>query len=257
MPMTTVPPAPPPGGAVVRSAWQVAALRANAERAVAAMAARTGRPPGTELTGAIDWATGAGGTAPFTGTPGPADLAAEAAACSRYLKETRYSEQAAPTMSWARQIQTLLEWLTGASDRPPAYAAGTQPGDITGGRGLIVRTPAETAAMAALARTRRDSGTDPEGWASGPGWYAGVAAALEWAGGQRADPPMSHPDAHGCSHPVSAGLPEHREIARVRGQAEEHLQREFQHGSHSPAYADGVLASIRWLYGETTDPPAR
>jgi hypothetical protein len=126
------------------------------------------------------------------------------------------------------------------------------------GGGAAVRTPAEIGAMAGLARTRRDSGTDPEGWASGPGWYDGVAAALEWAAGSRSEQPMSHPGAHGaCSHPASAGVPPRREVIRLRGQAEEHLQGGYRHGSYSPGYADGVLAAIRWLSVETAQPPAR
>jgi hypothetical protein len=67
-------------------------------------------------------------------------------------------------------VARILEWLTGASDIPPAYTLGTQPGDLVGGRGPVVRTPAAIAAAAARAQGN-----------------AGAQAALEWAAGQRTD----------------------------------------------------------------------
>jgi len=129
---------------------------------------------------------------------------------------------------------------------------------MTAARSPIVRQAADVAAMTALATDRRDSGADPAGWASGPGWYSGVTAALEWAAGHRADPPMSHPAGPGavCSHPASAGPPDRRAIARERGAAEEHLDGGYRHGDHSPGYADGVIAAIGWLLDQAAGPPA-
>lgn len=129
---------------------------------------------------------------------------------------------------------------------------------MTAARSPIVREAADVAAMRALATARRDGGTDPAGWASGPGWYDGVTAALEWAADHRAEPPMTHPARPGdmCTHPPSAGPPDRREIARERGAAEEHLEGGYRHGDHSPGYADGVIAAIRWLLDQAADPPA-
>jgi hypothetical protein len=121
------------------------------------------------------------------------------------------------------------------------------------------RDTAEIEAMRQLAAARRDSGSDPAGWASGPGWYDGVTAALEWAGGRRADPPMTHPARPGalCTHPPTSGPPPARDIARERGAAEEHLDGGYHHGDYSPGHADGVLAAFRWLSDPDADPPAR
>lgn len=87
----------------------------------------------------------------------------------------------------------------------------------------------------------------------------GVVAALTWAAGETAEPPMAHPGTEtACRHPASAGVPDPGELTRERRAAEEHVQVPgYRHGDHSPGYADAAAAALRWLTGETTSPPVR
>jgi hypothetical protein len=262
VPATGPQPRPGPGTAVTRPPAHVRAVHDDSVRAARQAAEQAGGPPDYLISRAIRWAAGRPGPAPFTGTPagagaGRGDVAAEITACRRYLETTPYSAQAAAAIGRARHIIRILEWLTGASDLPPAYTRGTGPGDLVGGRGPVVRTPAETAAAAARARAQRDAG-DTAGWGSGPGWHDGVIATLEWAAGDSAGPPMAHPGQGPCSHPPSGGPPGGAEMTRELRAAEEHLEPGgYRHGSHSPGYADAVASTLRWLYGQTTAPPVR
>jgi hypothetical protein len=257
------PPARPggPGAAVTRPARQVSAVRADAARAADENAARSGGPPDHQVLAAIDWALGRAAAAPFTGTPTPGgarpgDVADEMAACRRHLRSTPYSEAAADSIRRARSVRAVLAWLTGESDLPPAYTAGTRPGDLVGGRGPVVRDHAAITAMAARARSQLAA--DDTGWGSGPGWHEGAIATLNWAAGESPDPPMAHPGAGPCSHPPSDGPPGDAEMTRELRAAEEHAEPGGQqHGGHSPGYADAVAATLAWLYGQTTTPPIR
>jgi len=261
--VTTAAPRPGrPGTAVTRPRAHVRAVHDDSVRAAQQAAEQAGGQPDYLISYAIGWALGRPGPAPFTGTPapagaGPGDVAAEITACRRYLETTPYSGQAATAIGRARHVARILEWLTGASDLPPAYTSGTEPGDLAGGRGPVVRTAAETSAAAARARAQRDAG-DTAGWGSGPGWHDGVIATLEWAGGHHAEPPMAHPGSScsgPCSHPPSAGPPTPAEMTRERRAAEEHLEPGgYRHGSRSSGYADAVAATLAWLYGQGPRP---
>ena len=260
--MTAGPPEPRPHGrgAVVRPAEHVEAVRRDAVRAAEQNAAEFGQPPDYLIADAIDWARGQRAQAPLTGTATPAgarpdDVAAEIAAAGRYLRSTRYSDEAAEQIGRTRHVLRVLEWLTGVSDLPPVYTAGTEPGDLTGGRGPVVRPYTQLRQMAALAREQLAAG-DTAGWGSGPGWHEGVIATLSWVLGGRADPPMTHPGGTVCSHPPSDGLPGPAEMRRERGAAEEHIQAlGYRHGDIAPGYADAVACTLRWLWGQTTTPP--
>jgi hypothetical protein len=262
--MTTAPPPPVPPqphghGAVVRLRQHVEAVRADANRAAEHVAPEFGGQPDYLISDAIDWALGQRVAAPFSGTPTPGgaraeDVAAEITACHRYLQSTPYSDEADETIDRARYVLKVLEWLSGASDLPPTYTRGTEPGSLTGGRGPIVRPYAVILRMTARAREQLDAG-DTAGYGSGPGWHQGVIATLTWVNGGREDPPMAHPGGT-CTHPPSDGLPAGAEMTRERGAAEEHIEYGgYQHGDIAPGYADAVACTLRWLYGQTTTPP--
>jgi hypothetical protein len=250
-----------PGAAVTRPARHVSAVRADAARAADENAARSGGPPDHQVLEAIDWALGRRPAAPFTGTPTPGgarpgDVAAEMTACRRHLRSTPYSEAAADSIRRARNVRTVLAWLTGETDVPPVYTAGTRPGDLTGGRGPVVRDHAAITAMTSRARDQLAAGDT--GWGSGPGWHEGVIATLAWAAGDSPDPPMAHPGEGPCSHPPSGGPPGEAEMTRELRAAEEHTAPGgARHGSHSPGYADAVASALRWLHGQATAPPVR
>lgn len=246
--------------AVTRPGRHVAAVRADADQAARDAAERTGAPADTLIGDTIDWALGQSAEAPFTRTPAPpaiwrAAIGAEISACSRYLQSTPWSKETDEKISQARDVLEVLEWLAGITDQPPVYTAGTQPGDLTGGRGPVVRTADDIAGTLTRA-TRQASAGDTAGWGSGPGWHAGVIATLAWASGGRAAPPMDHPGPGACTHPAPEGLPSDQDMRREQLAAEEHLQPGgYRHGDHSPGYADAVVTTIGWLYGETTQPP--
>ena len=255
-------PGRPPGpGAVTRPARHVSAVRADAARAADENAARSGGPPDHQVLAAIDWALGRAAAAPFTGTPTPGgarpgDVAAEMAACRRHLRSTPYSQAAADSIRRARNVRAVLAWLTGESDLPPVYTAGTRPGDLVGGRGPVVRDHAAITTMTSRARDQLAAGEHRMG--------IGTRLARrrhrhpEWAAGDSPDPPMAHPGAGPCSHPPSDGPPGEAEMTRELRAAEEHAEPGGRrHGSHSPGYADAVAATLAWLYGQTAAPPVR
>ena len=247
------------GAAVVRPRHHVEAVSRDAARAADEIAAEDGAEPDYLIPDAISWAFGERGQAPFTRTPGPgagrADVHAEITACRAYLQSTPWSEEADATISRAQDLLKVLEWLTGADDKPPTYCRETEPGDLVGGRGLIVRPYLEIQRMIARARAKLAAGQTSHGL--GADWHQGVIATLAWAGGDRDTPPMAHEDpTEACAHSPSSGPPGPRDIARERGAAEEHLEPlGYKHGDIAFHYADAVAATIRWLYGETTTPP--
>ena len=250
-----------PGAAVVRPRHHVEAVSRDAALAANEIAAEDGKEPTYFIPNVISWVLGERDEAPYTGTPtiggaSSADVQAEIAACRAYLQSTPWSEQASMPISRARNTLEILEWLTGAVDKPPTYLRETEPGDQVGGRGLIVRPYLEIRRMIAQAREKLTAGQTSHGL--GADWHQGVIATLAWAGGDRDTPPMAHEDPAGaCTHSPSSGPPGPRDIARERGAAEEHLEPlGREHGNIAFHYADAVAATIRWLYGETTTPPA-
>lgn len=249
-------------GTVIRPPDHVRAVRADAIRGAESAAVRDGRPPDYLIVDAIDWALGQQAEAPFTRTPTPGGarahhVAAEVDACRGYLKSTPYSAEGDDTIDRARYVLKILEWLTGADDVPPTYTRGTQPGDLVGGRGPVVRSYTQLRRMLAAAREQLAAG-DTTGWGSGPGWHQGVIATLSWVTGGRADPPMAHPGGTACSHPPSDSLPDQAAMIRERRAAEEHIEPlGYRHGDIAPGYADAVACTLRWLWGQTTTPPVR
>jgi len=141
--MTTGQEPAPHEHAVVRSRDHIENVRRDALRAAARSAARTGAAPTSLITNTISWALGEGSDAPFTGTStaevGTAEVNNEVGACRAFLENTPWSEEADSSISRAQHVIDVLEWLTGADDCPPTYCRETEPGDLVGGRGRIVR----------------------------------------------------------------------------------------------------------------------
>lgn len=245
---------------VVRPRHHIENVRQDAVQAAERRAAQTGAEPGHLITDTISWALGDRDQAPFTmtptpGGPSPGHLAGEIAACRIHLQSTPATEQNAESIRRARNTLEILEWLTGADDEPPTYRRETQPGDLVGGRGLIIRPYLEIRRMILEARKKLQTGQTSLGF--GASWHQGVIATLLWVEGEHPTPPMAHEGTSElCTHPDSDGLPSRREIARERGAAEEHLEPlGYKHGDIAPQHADAVACTVRWLYGGTTQPP--
>lgn len=247
-----------PEAIVVRPRHHVENVRQDAIAAAQEIATEDGGEPDHLVTDAISWALGDLDQAPFTKTTTSdgaqaADLVHELVACRNYLQSTPWSEEADATIDSANCVLNLLEWLTGVDDEPPAYRRETQPGDLVGGRGLIVRPYLEIRRIIQEARHKIESGETSLGF--GRAWHEGVIATLRWVEGETPLPPMAHSGGI-CRHPDSDGLPTKREIARERGAAEEHLQPlGYKHGDIPAQRADAVACTLRWLYGQTTTSP--
>src|ERR1700761_4936453 len=131
---------------VVRPRAHIEAVRADAIRAAGRVAAPTGAQPGSLVTGAISWALGERSESPFAGQPrggaNSADIDGELRECRSFLERTPWSTKMADRIDEAQVVIELLEWLTGACDVPPTYCRETEPGDLVGGRGRIVRSDA-------------------------------------------------------------------------------------------------------------------
>lgn len=249
---------PVPEATVVRPRHHIENVRQDAIAAAERRAAQFGTEPSHFITDAISWALGDHDQAPFTGAstsggPTSAQLAAEITAAHDYLQSTPSTEPHADSISRAHNTLELLEWLTGAHDDPPTYRRETQPGDMVGGRGLIVRPYIEIRRIIQEARHKIESGETSLGF--GRAWHEGVIATLRWVEGETPLPPMAHTGGI-CRHPDSEGLPTKREIARERGAAEEHLEPlGYKHGDIPAQRADAVACTLRWLYGQTTTSP--
>lgn|ERR1022692_3423315 len=239
-----------PGSAVVRPHHHIEAVRGDAVTAARRRAATTGAEPNCFITDAISWAVGEGYDAPFTETPAPggadhAEVAAEISACTAFLESTPWSEQAADAICRARQVLELLKWLTGAQDNPPTYCRETEPGDLVGGRGRIVRPEAEIRRMLALAEGKLAAGQTS--YALGADWHQGVIVTLQWTRGDRMASPM-----YGVAR---AGLPDGARIAIEQSEAEDHLVAPLRSPDIPLHVADAVALTCRWLLGDTTQPP--
>jgi hypothetical protein len=245
--------------AVVRPRHHVENVRQDANAVAEESAVADGGEPDYLISDTISWALGDLDQAPFTrtatpGGAGPAHLGNEIAACSAHLRSTPSTEENVESVGNARDVLKVLEWLTGADDAPPTYQLETQPGDLVGGRGLIVRPYLEIRRMIQEARAKAGNGQTSYGF--GTAWHQGVIATLMWTEGDTPTPPMAHSGGLECTHPDSVDVPTKREIARERGAAEEHLESfGYKHGDISDQYADAVACTLRWLYGQTTRPP--
>lgn len=239
-----------PDTAIVRSRQHVEAVRADANRAAEENAAEFGERPDYLISHAIDWALGQRTETPFTSqaTPNraaPGDVAAEVATCRHYLETTPYSDEAEETIDRARDVLKVLDWLTGADDLPPTYGEETEPGDLVGGRGRIVRSDAEIRRMISMAREKLAAGMTSHGL--GPDWHDGVIATLEWVNGDRAESPVRGK--------VLGEPPDGPQITIEQGEAEELITPPQLPTDIPFHFADAVASTCRWLLGGTTQPP--
>jgi len=235
--------------AVVRPRDHIENVRRDAERAAAEIAAEDRAEPDFLISNAISWTLGEQDHAPCTGTPttdvGTAEISNEIAACRTFLESTPWSEQADESISRARHVLNVLEWLTGIRDRPPTYCRETEPGDLVGGRGRIVRADAEIRRMIVSARAKLAA--IETSYALGADWHQGVIATLEWTLGHQVASPV-----HGIAR---AELPDGARIAIEQREAEDHLAAPMRRPGIPLHFADAVACTCRWLLGDTTRPP--
>jgi hypothetical protein len=239
-----------PPGAIVRPRLQIEAVRRDAVAAAERRAARSGAAPSLFIADAISWALGDRGIAPFTCTrtgsgASDADISTELGSCRSYLLVTAWSDEADATISRAQYVLKLLEWLTGADDIPPTYCRETEPGDLVGGRGRIVRPAAEIGHILQLARAKLAAGQAGQGL--GADWLQGVIATLRWVLGDLAESPVLGQ--------VIRGLPDGAHIAIEQDEAAERITPPLRPASVPARYCDAVASTCRWLLGGTTRPP--
>jgi hypothetical protein len=239
-----------PGAAVVRPRHHVEAVSRDATRAADEIAAEDRKEPTYFIPNVISWALGEQDQAPYTGKPTPsgasrADVQAELAACRAYLQSTPWSEEASTAISRARNTLEILEWLTGAYDKPPTYRRETKPGNLVGGRGLIVRPYLEIQRMILMARAKLAAGQTSH--SLGADWHQGVIATLEWVLGDRAESPVLGK--------AGDGPPDGPDIAIEQAEAEERTTSPLRRTDIPLHFADAVASTCRWLLGGTTQPP--
>jgi hypothetical protein len=238
------------GAAVVRPRHHVEAVSRDAARAADEIAAEDGAEPDYLIPDTISWALGERGHAPFTRSATPAgadrdDVDAEIRACIAFLESTPWSDDADDVISRAQHILKILQWLTGADDKPPTYCRETEPGDLVGGRGLIVRPSTEIRRMLQMAREKLAAGRTSH--ALGADWHQGVIATLEWVLGDRAESPVLGK--------AGDGPPDGPDIAIEQAEAEEHTTPPLRRAGIALHFADAVASTCRWLLGGTTQPP--
>jgi len=180
----------------------------------------------------------------FVGDSG-SDVAAEIDACRSFLQSTPWSEQATESIDDARSVLEVLEWLTGADDCPPTYCRETEPGDLVGGRGRIVRPDTDIRHMIALAEAKLAAGQTS--YALGTDWHQGVVATLRWVLGDRLMSPI-----HGTAW---TQVPDGPGITIEQREAEDHLAAPRRRPEIPLHFADAVACTCRWLLGGTTQPP--
>jgi hypothetical protein len=241
----------PPALAVIRPRDHIENVRADAIRAATEIAAGDDNHPDFFfISHAISWALGDHDIAPFTRrrTPAPSqrpDIEAEITNCRSFLHTTAWSESAEDRIDAARAVLKILEWLTGADDRPPTYGRQTEPGDLVGGRGRIVRTEAAIRSMRSLAQAKLASGQASHALCAD--WHHGVIDTLHWVLGDRSVTPMLAT--------AQPGMPDGGRIAVEQAEAEDHLVDPASRPGIAYHYADAVACTCRWLLGNTTRPP--
>ena len=244
---------PPPGTAIVRPVRHVRAVRERhlqrfTDLAEAA-ASRSARAWG--------WALGETPIAPVTdqATTVPPDRKAIeveiAVADERRLRGERENR--------ADAAATILRWLIGTDDHVPARC--TDPGDLVGGFGDIVRSRVQIADVAALAvQAQRRAAAKPLDSGADPGerqlarqdaeHLAGVMVTLAWVSGERAEAPISGVQ----SREITAVA-----LKRERVQAEDVSDQGRNQSAYdcllSRWYGEGVKSSIDWVVGDSIAPP--
>lgn len=246
--------APPRGTAIVRPLRHVRAVRerhaASYDDPAEAAASRSAR--------AWAWALGESTIAPVTGRrtavpPSRADIDAEiASAGERRLRGDRANR--------ADAAAAILHWLIGDDDSVPVLTSN--PGELVGGWGDIVRSPSQIAAILALvaegqhaaAAESRDIYASPEDRRfaqQDAGYLDGVAATLAWVLGHRPAAPIT------TARPPKITT---KDLKTERVHAEDVIEQArypwMADRLPSPWYGEGVKLTITWLLGDSTTSPA-
>jgi hypothetical protein len=246
--------APPPGTAIVRPLGHVRAVRQRylfrfADPAEAAVS-RSVR--------AWAWALGETAAAPITDRltsvpPSRSEIEAEiTVADESRLRGDRENR--------ADAAATVLRWLIGGDDHLPVR--GRDQGELVGGFGDVVRSPAHMAGVLAVAAEHRrragtqavqDPGTDPHSRQSGlqdTDYLDGVIATMAWASGQRHEPPIGRAR---TAELTTRSL----KVERLR--AEDVIEQANQPWLADLLlplrYGEGVKFAINWLLGDLATPP--
>ena len=241
--------APPAGTAVVRPLGHIQVVRERYLQRFTdpadAAASRSAR--------AWAWALGETSIAPVTNRrtavpPSRAEIEAEIAeAEQRRLSGTREGR--------ADAAATVLRWLIGVDDHVPARS--TNPGELVGGFGDIVRSPmhiAEVTVHAAEVRQASAAASSDAGLDAGARHSAsqrvhyldGVTATLEWVLGDRAEAPITQAENRGVTR---------RELKRERIYAEDVLEHRRDEEAVDRWYAEGVKSTASWLLGDSSAVP--
>jgi hypothetical protein len=248
--------APPPGTAIVRPLRHVRAVRECHAQQVAGPA---GSSP-SRSSRAWAWALGESAIAPVSDRPTPAPPAPPARAdIEAEIAEAGERQVRQDQDGRADGAAIILRWLIGADDHVPVRC--TNPGELAGGFGDVVRSREQIAETAALAaRAHRVAGLRSQSASTSPseratargetGYLDGVLAALAWAGGERATAPVTGgPPCDGAA----------RTLKRERLHAEDAIERgadPWEVGFRpSRWYGHGVKAILDWLLGDQTAAP--
>ena len=243
--------APPEGTAIIRPLTHVRAVRerylqrfADPAEAAASRSARA-------------WAWALGETAlapvtdrPTTSPPSRAEIEAELTeADQRRVHGTREGR--------ADAAATVLRWLLGTDDHVPVRCS--DPGELVGGFGDIVRSREQIADLVELAQPAQraaagrslDTGSAPgdrEHARREADYLDGVLMTLAWVGGERAETPITHVQVEMMT----------RTLKRERLHAEdviEHGADRHAAGRPSRFYGEGIQSTISWLLGDSTVSP--
>lgn len=241
--------APPHGTAIVRPLRHVQAMRerylqrfTDPAQVAASRAAR-----------AWAWALGEDAVSPVTDRrtavpPSRADIEAE-------ITEADARRDRDDQQGRADAAATILRWLIGADDHLPVR--GSNPGELVGGVGDVVRSReqiAEVMAVATSARTRAavashdlDATSAARQAAEQEADYQdGVIATLTWAIGESAEAPVSR---------TRRGELTSRDLKTERLHAQDAADRAgypwMADRLPPPSYGEAVKVTITWLLGES------
>jgi hypothetical protein len=245
--------APPPGTAVVRPLSHVQAVRQRyflrfADPAEAA-ASRSAR--------AWAWALGETATAPVTARltsvpPSRSDIEAEITVADERRLRGGHENR-------ADAAATILRWLIGDDDHVPVRDKDC--GELVGGFGEVVRSPALTIQVLSVAADNRRrvvvharrSDADPRGSRSlsqDADYLDGVIATLAWVLGHRPVTPITR---------TRVGEVTSRDLKAERVHAQDVIDRAGQPWMAdrllSLSYGQGAKVTITWLLGDAAAAP--
>jgi hypothetical protein len=243
--------APPADTAIMRPLRHVQAVR---ERHAQQLAERS-HAGESRAARAWSWTLGETAIAPVTDRatavpPTRLDIEAEVAeADERRLRGDRENR--------ADAAATILRWLIGEDDRVPIHTEN--PGELVGGFGDVVRSPAQIAAVLAAAQAGQHR-IPGSGHVVGPrdrqaieqdvAYLDGVIATLTWVLGERSAAPITGARSSQLTT---------RDLKAERVHAEDVTDQASRPWMVDrlppPCYGEAVMLTIAWLLGETIATP--